>query len=148
MRRLFALSFVLAFAATACASSKDTGFPDPSLVPTDAGHGTCADATDTPEPYEDIVYVLDPTCFLPQVVTVAAGTTVHWEQIGGAPHSVTADDGTFDSHPTCKQDPSTCMQDGDAFDHTFADAGEFAYYCVIHGGPSGEGMAGTVIVEA
>ena len=82
--------------------------------------------------------------FAPATVTVAPGDTVTWTQSGSNPHSVTADDGSFDSHPNC---PPACMGNGDTFSHTFDDSGEFGYHCKIHGSP-GQGMSGTVVVEA
>ncbi|MGH2724789.1 MAG: plastocyanin/azurin family copper-binding protein [Actinomycetota bacterium] len=82
--------------------------------------------------------------FVPAEVTIAPGDTVTWTQTGSNPHSVTADDGSFDSHPDC---PDTCMAQGDTFQHTFEEAGTFAYYCKIHGGPGGAGMSGVVEVE-
>jgi hypothetical protein len=57
---------------------------------------------------------------------------VTWTLTGQAPHSVTADDGAFDSG----------VLDPDAtFAHTFADVGTFTYACLVH--PS---MKGTVVV--
>lgn len=82
--------------------------------------------------------------FVPATVTVTAGDTVTWTQSGANPHSVTADDGSFDSHPNCLP---ACMSQGDTFSHTFEEPGEFGYHCKVHGAP-GEGMAGTVVVEA
>ena len=82
--------------------------------------------------------------FAPDTVTVTPGDTVTWTQSGSNPHSVTADDGSFDSSENC---PPVCMRNGDSFEHTFDEAGEFGYHCKIHGSP-GQGMSGTVVVEA
>ncbi|RMH35798.1 MAG: endonuclease, partial [Gammaproteobacteria bacterium] len=38
--------------------------------------------------------------------------------------------------------------DWTTFRHTFTQAGEFPYFCSIHGGPGGVGMAGKVIVQS
>jgi plastocyanin len=35
---------------------------------------------------------------------------------------------------------------GDTFSFTFAAPGTYSYYCQIHGGPGGQGMAGTVVI--
>jgi plastocyanin len=40
-----------------------------------------------------------------------------------------------------------CLGRGDVFTHVFETAGEFAYYCRVHGLPDGTGMFGTVIVR-
>lgn len=69
-----------------------------------------------------------------------------WTQTGSLPHSVTADDGSFDSHPDCAS--GDCMQNGDTFSQSFSEPGEYAYYCRVHGGPGGVGMSGTVVVTA
>jgi len=70
-------------------------------------------------------------------ITVKVGTTVTWMMNASFPHTVTADDGTFDSGR---------MGNGETFTFTFEQAGEFPYYCSLHGGPGGSGMAGTVTV--
>lgn len=82
--------------------------------------------------------------FVPPTIEVAEGDTVRWTHSGSNPHSVTADDGSFDSHPVC---PPDCMEGGDTFEQTFDAAGEFGYYCRIHGSP-GSGMAASVTVVA
>jgi plastocyanin len=71
--------------------------------------------------------------FGPDAVTIPAGTSVTWtnEEIG-VPHTSTADDGAWDSGT---------LAEGEAFSHTFTDAGTFAYHCSIH--PS---MTGSVTV--
>jgi len=48
---------------------------------------------------------------------------VTWTNSGTAPHTVTADDGSFSSQ--------SLASDG-RFQHTFATAGTFAYHCAIH----------------
>jgi plastocyanin len=80
-------------------------------------------------------------------VTIEVGDTVTWTQTGSLPHSVTADDGTFDSSPDCAGG-SECLGEGGVFSHTFDEPGEYAYYCRVHGAPGGVGMAGVVTVTA
>lgn len=82
--------------------------------------------------------------FVPATMEVVEGDTVRWTHSGNNPHSVTADDGSFDSHTMC---PPDCMEEGDTFEQTFDAAGEFGYYCKIHGSP-GSGMAASVTVAA
>lgn len=76
--------------------------------------------------------------FSPAVATVPAGTTVRFVNVGQARHSATADDGSFDS---------TLLAPGEEFTITFSDPGTYNFYCVLHGLPGGEGMAGTITVE-
>jgi plastocyanin len=84
--------------------------------------------------------------FSPPTVTVNVGDTVKWLHDGTATmHSVTADNGSFDSSPNC---PPTCLGANATFSHTFTKAGTFRYYCRIHGAPGGVGMSGTVIVKS
>ncbi len=85
--------------------------------------------------------------FAPANVTVEVGDTVTWTQASSLPHSVTADDGSFDSSPDCAGG-GECLGDGDVFSHTFDEPGEYAYYCRVHGAPGGVGMAGVITVTA
>jgi len=61
--------------------------------------------------------------FAPASLTVKVGTTVTWTNGDGASHTVTADDGSFDSGS---------VGGGATFKQTFAKAGTFAYHCAIH----------------
>jgi plastocyanin len=71
--------------------------------------------------------------FQPASLDVSAGSTVSWENQDGAPHTVTASDGAFDSGS---------LSSGGTFDFTFAEAGTYAYACAIH--PS---MTGSIVVS-
>ena len=75
--------------------------------------------------------------FLPGAVRVIAGQPVHWTNTSFAQHTITADDGSFDSG---------LMSAGDTFDMVFDLPGIYQYYCQLHGGPELDGMAATVIV--
>ena len=75
--------------------------------------------------------------FAPDVIRVDVGTEVEWLNSGHSPHTVTADDGSFDSG---------VLQTGDEFEHTFATAGVFRFTCLLHGKPGGVGMTGIVVV--
>lgn len=147
MPRWTTCALVVALGATlvGCASNAETGFPDPSEVPERVEHGACADATDDPTALDGEIYVLD-NCYLPRVATVSAGASVTWLQDGVAPHSVTFSELDINSHPGCS-DAASCMADGDEFTATLSEAGEFIYYCIIHGSADGTGMAATIIVE-
>ena len=85
-----------------------------------------------------VVQTLDDV-FVPEVVEVPQGTTVTWINDGRNPHTVTADDGSFDSGE---------IPPGRTFTRTFGVAATVAYHCVYHGAPGGLGMAGSVIVGA
>jgi plastocyanin len=70
--------------------------------------------------------------------TITVGTTIEW-QWAFSGHSVTSDTNVWPS--------SGVLSTGSHFDVTFNNPGTFPYYCVIHGGPGGIGMHGTVIVN-
>jgi plastocyanin len=71
--------------------------------------------------------------FGPQELAVAAGTTVTWTNEDWAPHTATAEDGSFDSGR---------LDQGASFEHTFDEPGTFAYFCTFH-----PGMMGSVVVS-
>ncbi len=56
-------------------------------------------------------------------LSVTAGTKVTWTNNDGIDHTVTADDGSFDSGN---------IAPGGTFNHTFATAGTVNYHCAIH----------------
>ena len=71
--------------------------------------------------------------FDPSSVAVDAGATVTWTNQGPSPHTVTADDGSFDSGT---------LNAGASFSFTFASAGTVSYHCTIH-----PNMVGSVVVS-
>ena len=56
-------------------------------------------------------------------LSVKTGTTVKWTNNDATAHTVTADDGSFDSGN---------IAPGASFSHTFSAAGTIAYHCSIH----------------
>ncbi len=84
--------------------------------------------------------------FHPARVVVTAGAGVTWLDDDRLGHTVTADDGSFDSDPRCRYG-SDCMQRGDRFRFVFTQPGAVRYYCRLHGGPGGQGMSGEVVVR-
>jgi len=74
----------------------------------------------------------------PFQLAINVGDTVVWTEYGGQDHTVTSDDGLFDS----------VVLFGETFSYTFNQAGTYPYYCFNHGGPGGEGMSGTIVVSA
>jgi plastocyanin len=74
--------------------------------------------------------------FVPQNITVAAGTTVTWTNNDTIQHTVTWDDRSVDSG---------LLSQGDTFSIKFDQPGTYGYFCIPHGSP-GAGMFGTVTV--
>lgn len=72
--------------------------------------------------------------FVDAAVSVPVGSTVRWTNADSSGHTVTADDGSFNSGR---------LGEGAEFSQTFATAGSYAYKCAFH--PS---MQGTVTVTA
>lgn len=92
--------------------------PQPSPSPSDAANA---------------VSIVD-LAFEPATLSVEPGTTVTWTNSGVAPHTATAEDGSFDSGT---------LESGSRFEQTFADPGTYAYICQIH-----PDMTGTIEVTA
>jgi len=72
--------------------------------------------------------------FAPLETTIAAGTTVHWKNQDGEPHTVRAIDGSFKSN---------ALDQDDSFTFKFDKPGTYSYVCSIH--PQ---MKGTIVVKA
>ena len=75
--------------------------------------------------------------FGPKEMHIDPGQTVTWVNKGQTAHTVTADDGSFDSG-----DFST----GATYKYTFTKPGRYLYYCQLHGAAGGVGMAGVIVV--
>ena len=109
-----------ALVLAACGSStSDNGGGGSSCNPT--GGSTSGAGTAT------VKIVSDPNTvgkFDPATVSVTAGQTVEWDfaDTSGTPHTVTADDGSFDS----------CSQTSGKFVVTFSKAGDVKYHCTLH----------------
>jgi plastocyanin len=165
--RMAAWSAAAALLLAACSPipSVDTPTPEPEdnlpetgatqLVPTDVPLATEPPASIATEPPASTATSPAPTAapteaapepafvniqgsrFSPASITVSAGTTVTWRHQGSGSHTITADDGAFNSGS---------ITAGETFSFTFTTPGEYGYYCEFHGSPGGGGMAGVVIV--
>jgi plastocyanin len=88
--------------------------------------------------------------FDPKELTVEVGGEVTWtNKDPGKVHSVTADDGSFDSSPECSNaNPGKCLDDRHQFTFVFTTEGRFPYYSRTSGAPGGQGTSGVVVVVA
>ena len=86
--------------------------------------------------------------FTPKELTVNVGDEVTWtHRDGDQVHSVTADDGSFDSNPDCSAgNPKACMSDHDTFKHTFGAEGRYPYFSKPWGAAGGQGASGVIVV--
>ena len=71
--------------------------------------------------------------FGPSTLTIAPGTTVTWVNEDESPHTIAEKGKTF---------RSAALDTNDRFSYTFAQPGEFTYYCTMH--PM---MVGKIIVK-
>jgi len=78
--------------------------------------------------------------YQPDTIKVKAGDTVTWTNTDDALHTVTSGSGT-DENMGAEFD-SGMMATRKTFEHTFAAAGEYSYFCVIH-----PDMVGKVVVS-
>jgi plastocyanin len=76
--------------------------------------------------------------FAPVVVHITPGQTVLWTNSDALQHTVTADDGSFDSG---------LIDGGGTFSQEFDAPGTYQYYCQPHGSAGLQGMAATIIVD-
>jgi plastocyanin len=78
--------------------------------------------------------------FQPAQLSVEPGTTVTWTNEGNEPHTVTADNGLFDSG---------VLYPGDSYSVQFDGMGTVSYYCTLHPSMTG-GIpvgGGTLVLE-
>lgn len=88
-------------------------------------HGGGTDSTGEPEAVgtQDQVIDIRDFAYAPGNVIVAAGSRVRWVNYDSAPHSATADDGSWDTGLLNQDEENTL---------TFTDSGEYEYYCTVH----------------
>ena len=71
--------------------------------------------------------------FAQPVIEIAVGTTIEWKNDDPVPHTVTADDNSFDSG---------IIEGGQLWRYTFTRPGTYAYHCTPH-----PFMKGKVVVK-
>ena len=120
-RVLISTSLLIAILSILNSCSKTTAYDTPSPAPgTKGGPGT------------NEVWIQG-MAFSPATITVTAGTTIKWTNKDGVSHTVTSNDGIFDSGS---------LSDGSTFSYQFNTTGTFPYYCAFHAG-----MKASVIVN-
>lgn len=115
--------YVNSAAAAGDDAAEGEATPDDATAEADAGDAAAG---------EEAVAIAS-FAFGPDELTIPVGTTVTWTNEDSAPHTATAEDGSFDSGR---------LERGDSFSYTFEEAGEFAYFCDIH-----PNMKATITVE-
>ena len=131
-----AIAIVAALVLSSCGGSSDSGSDgaaaDKTTTSADAAETTEVEVPDDAEETDQVG--IENLTFSPKVITVKAGTIVTFTNDDTTAHTVTSDDGTFDTGTIAA---------GDSLTLPFDEPGTFAYHCEIH--PS---MTGTVIVTA
>lgn len=142
MRRLFValacLSLVFAGAACSEADREEAGedIREAGEEAVEEGREAVETAADRAEDViNDREVRIDDFKFDPASRTVKVGTEVTWTNRDSATHTVTADNGSFDSED---------LETDEEFSFRFTQAGEVKYHCEIHGK---DRMSGTVVVE-
>ena len=79
-------------------------------------------------------------CFIPADVTINVGDTVTWSNDDSAAHTVTS--GTVGSDDVGSNFDSSLFMAGTTFSHTFDEAGEFDYFCMVHPWMTGKVQVG------
>jgi len=94
----------------------------------------------------DVSVGLDGFTFTPSTANISIGDTVRWTWFSNG-HSVTSGEPCTSDGQFCSPDDTTCSLSNEPFvyEHTFAQAGTFNYFCIAH---CVLGMTGVVNVAA
>lgn len=115
---------LLAFAFAACGGDErsDTATGDGSAAATSPASGGNAAAPSGEAVRAAKVEIVD-FAYDPDPVTIQVGGKVIWKNEDAAPHTATADDGSFDTGT---------IEQGKIKSETFKQAGTYSYFCEIH----------------
>lgn len=83
----------------------------------------CGSDANRPTPPSGRAIAIEGFKFAPENVTVDVGASVTWTNEDAAPHTATADDGSFDTGDLREEGVGSV---------TFGKAGSFAYFCEFH----------------
>jgi plastocyanin len=114
---------LLTFALVACGDSGDGG----STESGESSDATSEPSGNGPAPSGEAVRAakvkIVEFTYGPDPVTVQVGGKVTWQNEDTAPHTATADDGSFDTGP---------IERGKIKSETFKQAGTYPYFCEVH----------------
>jgi plastocyanin len=112
---LFPALVLTALALASCGGGGDSTSSEAESSPAETGAGGKLERS----PKVEIVNF----AYGPDPVRVQAGGKVIWQNMDSAPHTATADDGSFDTGT---------LEQGKLKSETFKEPGTFTYYCEIH----------------
>lgn len=125
--------FILTLATVSVLISITLGCQPAPTGTAPAEEATTGEATPEEVTSAEATVTIEGFAFNPTEVRISAGGTVTWQHKDSAPHTVTSDNGEFDSGS---------LSQGDNWSFTFEKPGTYEYHCEIH--PS---MKAKVIVE-
>jgi plastocyanin len=112
---LFPALVLTALALASCGGGGDSTSSEAESAPTETEAGGKLERS----PKVEIVNF----AYGPDPVRVQAGGKVIWQNMDAAPHTATADDGSFDTGT---------LEQGKLKSETFKEPGTYTYYCEIH----------------
>lgn len=140
MRSRVVIVMMFAFVVAACGADPDdsVGAPTTTVAPQPTSEATY------PANGEQMAVTALDNNFVPQDISVVAGTEVVFTNNGRNPHNVLpADDPTATSWGALE----AVFMPKDVYSHVFDRPGTYVYYCSIHGTPKAA-MFGTITVTA
>lgn len=121
--KLFSSLALVVILAAGCTPALNTTASTPVMTSMPAANNS-AQSADTGSVFSDQLAIeIKGFAFTPRNVTVKVGTQVTWTNKDSAPHTVTADDHSFDSGT---------LNQGQSFTFQFTTPGTFPYICAIH----------------
>ncbi|MCL5962590.1 MAG: plastocyanin/azurin family copper-binding protein [Chloroflexi bacterium] len=111
----------------------------PAPAPQAPATASPAPSAPAPAPVNVAAQIVEPSSDItswgygPATITIHVGDRITWTNTGSMPHTVTADDGSFDSGT---------LNNGGTWSYTFTSPGTYTYHCAPH-----PWMKGTVIVQ-
>ena len=113
-------------------------------TPSGGGQGS------NPPPASTTTVTIKDFSFSPATVTIKAGSTVHWSNLGPSAHTTTSDTGLWSSgtlnSPSGGGGYGGSNSPGGSFDFTFATPGTYSYHCSLHPPTLYPNFTGTITV--
>jgi plastocyanin len=105
-----------------------------------------------PPPAGAVTVTIQDFSFVPQTVTIKAGTPVHWTNSGPSAHTATSDTGLWDSGSLAAPSGGGGggygggATAGGAFNFTLTQPGTYSYHCTLHPPSLYPNFTGTITV--
>jgi plastocyanin len=128
------VALVAALALAGCGKIQNSYGNATKSTPTPPAAGAAASpgASATQAPATTSTVNIQNFAFVPQTLTIKAGTKVTWTNNDSTQHDVTSTDGPAIDAATTDLFSSGVMNQGASFSYTFTKAGTYYYECTIH----------------